>query len=222
MRTLSLAALLLLVFPAATFEAQPKREAWQWTLEERIAARTDPAAARARVEIDDQRTRAAGREIQRSEIADIFYGKDHPELFLPYELFDDLVTGAFTTSVPFADHFRASLTPELRRREFPADFWLRLEAISSAYTADYRAIKALLVTINRQSGDERRKSEQKLEIKYRDGCRSRMEALAQARGEFGRERFDRFLYEVVAYPMFHAGDTLPSPDRLRYAEQGCR
>jgi hypothetical protein len=64
--------------------------------------------------------------------------------------------------------------------------------------------------------------EEALELKHGDACRSRADALAAARKEFGRERFDRFLYEVIAVHMFLAADRLPDPEILRQAELGCR
>jgi hypothetical protein len=42
------------------------------------------------------------------------------------------------------------------------------------------------------------------------------------RNEFGRERFDRFLYEVVVTGMFHEGDRLADPELLRKTAGGCQ
>lgn len=53
-------------------------------------------------------------------------------------------------------------------------------------------------------------------------CRTRADALEKARREFGRERFDRFLYEVMAVNMFSTAFVTPvNPALLRRAEEGC-
>ena len=225
MRSLTLVTLLLL-FPVTTFEAQTNRKPWEWTLEERIAARTSPEAVRARMKnvpgVKANDATATDERSYRKPLADQFDGKDNPELFLPHQVFDLLLKFAFTTDAEMARGFRRHLTPDVVKHGFPRDFWFRLEGISAAYVADYRAQRALLETIRQQTGKDREKSEQRLELKHRDACRSRADALAAARHEFGRERFDRFLYEVVVVGMTHGADRIPDPELLRHAEEGCR
>lgn len=225
MRRLPLVLLFVATIPLAAQTS--KKQAWELTLEERIALRTDPVAAKARV---NARPRArigvdsgAKGDQDGNPPADQFDGKHHPELFLPHQVFDQLVKLAFESDAGMSLNARRELTPDVRNHGLPPDFWLRLEALSAGFRADYRAIRALIVNpTDRQTAKERNRTEQALGVKYQDACRSRVEALEAARAEFGRERFDRFMYEVMAYRMFHAADTLPTPELLRQAATGCR
>lgn len=102
--------------------------------------------------------------------------------------------------------------PDLRRHGLPADFWERLRTLSVVYRADAQTVKEL----DPNAGDDARA------LKNGELCRSRADALAAARVEFGAARFDRFLYEVIAVKMFYFADRLPDPALLRTLDGGCR
>ncbi|HJQ40362.1 MAG TPA: hypothetical protein VKB93_24725 [Thermoanaerobaculia bacterium] len=220
MRRLLLPVILVLFAASAPGQEPQKRAPWSLTLEERIALRTDAAAARKRVlEGETPRTRVL-RETRPdlAPIADSFTGKNHPELFFPFQVFQHLMLLAFDGNG--AHGIRQEFMRDVQRLGLPADFWLRLEASSAAFRADDAAVRALLR--RRSDPEEDRRRLQELDLRQSDYCRDRADALAAARAEFGAERFDRFLYEVIAYRMFHVSDTLPKPDIIRWAAGGCR
>jgi len=201
------------------------KAAWEWTVEERIAARTDPQAARERLREPGMRRQMPVEQsasVAAAPVVEAFDGTTHPELFLPYQVFHELIVMAFAADPRSAQLNRAGLNPEVEKHGLPADFSERLEVISTVHAADHRAIRDSLAAVGRQSGAARQRAEEILQMKNLDICRSRADALAAARKEFGQERFDRFLYEVIAIHMFTVGDRLPDGELLRQAEEGCR
>lgn len=201
--------------------AQSPGEPWALTVEERIALRTNPDLARERVR-GGRRIQASSSASVSTPLADAFDGRSHPELFLPHQVFDELIKLAYTGDVRTSQLVRDGLTPDVRQHGLPADFWERLRATSSVYVADVHAQRDLNASIRQQQGTARKRAQQALALKQRDACRSRATAFAAARAQFGRERFDRFLYEVIAVKMFSMADKLPDAALLRQAEEGCR
>jgi hypothetical protein len=206
----------------STSGSQPAKPAWQFTDDERIALRTDTALARQRVAERRQGRTATSIHAPSAEgqqMADSFDGT-HRELFMPSEVFDDFVHMAFEPAS--RDAFRHFSAAALRNAGLPTDFWQRLDAIVAFHVADVRAERDLLLSRSKASGPGRERVVKALELKRMDVCRSRADALAAARKAFGRERFDRFLYEYVAINMFQVSDRLPAADQLRRWEGGCR
>lgn len=181
------------------------RRPWQWTVEERLAVRFDPEHIKARrlaqladdprAATDGSATGTAGRRVT-------IYGIDgarNPELFLPHELFDGLLTG-FTPDLELRARQRQSFARAIRAFGYDdAEFWRRLEVVSAEYVA----------------------------LKYGDGradwtarCRARHAALQAARNTFGG--FDVFLYTVIA-PSARKVVTSDVDDaaRLRDETAGC-
>ena len=111
---------------------------------------------------------------------------------------------------------------DVKRHGLPPDFWRHLQSLSTIYVADLSDAHQIGVGMQRLHGRQRERAEEALTFKHTDLCRSRADALAAARKEFGHERFDRFLYEVIAVNMFYAADRLPYADLLLKAEEGCR
>jgi hypothetical protein len=179
------------------------KRAWEWSAEERIASRTNAELARVRMRPSNAGARG---------LADRFTGKTHRELFLPYEVFESVVSMGFDGDAQSSQAGRKSFTRELRRHGLPDDFWERLRTLSAVYRADARAVKGL---------DPSSRADAHA-LKHAELCRSRADALAAARAELGRERFDRFLYEVIAVKMFYFADRLPEPAVLRKLDGGCR
>lgn len=217
---LLLAALVAIVPAAAQSPAKP----WTLTLEERIALRTNPELARVRTgsAIRSQSSNATSANSGLKSIVDDFDGKTHPELFFPHEVFRELIGLAFLSPPRFSQVIREDLMPQVRQHGLPSDFWQRLEAVSAANAADVRAVYDLNDRVEQQTGRARERAQQALLLKNADVCRSRADALEEARKEFGRDEFDGFLYEVIAVGMHHASDRLPDPELLRQAERGCR
>lgn len=218
------APVVLAVIATVPLIAQQTSQPWRMTLEERIALRTDPQLARERVRhsMGAKKSIAPAATPRARLAADQFDGKSHPELFLPHEVFRSLMTLSFLGPVRNGDRFRKGLMPEVRRVGLPADFWERLRSASAIYLSDSFSEHDLGASLSRQSGVARRRTEQALSLKQLDVCRSRADAIAAARREFGSERFDRFLYEVIAVNKFHSEERLPGAEVLRWAEGGCR
>lgn len=210
----------LIAAAASLLTASSKKDAWQWTLEERIANRTNPSLARERI--------ARGRRVQMQSnpnlatIVDRFDGKTHPELFLPHEVFDELVQMTVASQPRTSQAARAALAPEVRSHGLPPDFWERLQSITTIYVADMQSLQDIGVAARQDNAPGRRRAESALEIKRQELCRSSSEALATAREVFGREKLDRFLYDVIAVHMFYAADRVPDPALLRKTAGGCR
>jgi hypothetical protein len=220
MRTIAgLIALLL----TGNIVAAPKseRRAWEWTLEERIALRANPAAATERAGTALKRFKATANQAKQERIVDSFTGATHPELFLPHEVFDELMQLAFLLNPRMGDAFRKEMQPEVLRFDLPADFWERLRTISVIYIADvHRAYDNPKARNLKHHTDERERQE--FNRNYEVMCRSRADALAKAREEFGAARFDRFLYEAVARNMFKTIFDTEDVNALRRAAEGCR
>jgi hypothetical protein len=188
--------LLVAIAIAGAAVAQTPKAPWALTVEERIALRTNADLA--------------------------FDGKTHPELFLPHEVFRNLIQFAFAADPRTGEVVRRGYRSDVDRHGLPADFWDRLRSVSTIYISDAVAERDVGRSLHQLSGPARRRAEEALALKRVDLCRSQADALTAARREFGRERFDRFLYEVFAVDMFHASDRLLDPALLRRAEAGCR
>ena len=206
------------VIPAAA--AQPVKQPWAYSFEERIALRTDARLAADRV-------RGAGRirvnaQDGTSLVADSFEGRSHAELFLPYEVFRTLVRLSYFGSESGAARYRQAMTPMLEAYGLPADFWERLAVLSAEYVGDSKSIDAMGAEFRQAHARARHEIKAEITRRQMTACSSRAAALEAARNEFGQETFDRFLYEVIAVHMFHVADELPRVDDLRLAERGCR
>lgn len=180
------------------------RRPWQWTVEERLALRFDPEHIKARrlaQQADDPRAATDGSATGTAGRRVTIYGIDgarNPELFLPHELFDGLLTG-FTPDLELRARQRQSFARAIRAFGYDdAEFWRRLEVVSAEYVAlkyDGRADRTAL-------------------------CRARHAALQAARNTFGG--FDVFLYTVIA-PSARKAVTSEVDDaaRLRDEAVGC-
>jgi len=215
------AVFLLAVIAAASAFAQSK-EPWALTLEERIALRTDPVLARERVE---GARRAQPKSVSTNadvRSADDFNGQTHPELFLPGEVFRSLINMSVLSPPRSSQLVRKGLMREVKKHGLPPDFWERLQNVSAIYVADSWAERDLGESLHETTGAARAQVQTKLALKQTDVCRSRADALAAARKEFGRERFDRFLYGAIAINKFRSETELPTAEILRWSEGGCR
>lgn len=200
-----------LLIATVAFAATPDRKAWQWSLDERIALRTNATAASER-RAEKRRDRAT---------VDAFDGRTHPELFLPHEVFDELFNLGFSENGRMRQVMRETLLAEAKRRGLGNDFWERLDAATTIHVADKRRLHDLGNGYSQKNESERGRIDQALALKQRDLCRSSAQAFAAARAAFGREKFEQFLYEVIAVNMYYAADRLPDAETLRNAERGC-
>ncbi len=175
----------------------PDKPAWAWDDSDRITARMDDAAARVRVRRDRTRKSATGpaTESVSTEPVDVIDGKYDPHLFLPFELFDQLMTMGFADDVRTRAVYRAIKDPYRQRLGLPEDMWERLESIAAPYRSDRKrerenAFSSLPATERLAEGKE-------IAMLL---CRDRYAALQEADRQFGPS-FKRFLYEAVASSM---------------------
>jgi hypothetical protein len=188
----------------------------------------DPAAAAERLHAA-QRERASSlakteqtANPSPTDQVDFISGKDHPELLLPWELFDNMMTMAFADDPDVRSIFRGAKSSSLARSGLPMDFWDRLEAISVAYLSDGRQIRDLH---KRGVGDAVVKRRIAIQTHALENlkCRDRAASIAAARHDFG-EKFDQFLYTGIAPNMSIAIARLGqiTPEREHQIEGGCR
>jgi len=221
MRIIASFGALLLIGANALAAPKTERRAWQLTVDERIALRADPIAANERVNASRQGLKVGPNQAAQERIVDSFTGKTNPELFLPHEVFDELMQLAFLLNPRMGDAFRKEMQPEILRYGFPPDFWEKLRNLSVIYMADVRQAYDNPNARNLRNQTDQREREE-FNRNYDVMCRSRADALAKAREVFGAEKFDRFLYEAIARNMFKTIFDREDINALRRASEGCR
>ena len=188
-------------------ERAQKREPHLVPMQDRIAARTDARLARERV---IQRTGS-----DASRWTDVIDGRQHPELFLPTELFESLVRRGYVDVALWREiHER-----DLAAAGLPDTFWAELEGIAAPYIDSLRRQRAAAV---RGRDNPRLMAESRREIATAGAslCRQRAAALRGARDHFG-PAFDEFLYKAIAPGHSISTDDPLDPAKLRAREDGC-
>jgi hypothetical protein len=188
--------------------------AYLWTAEERLEKRFDP------VDIAERRDAYAkkhaanpGYHYEPYDPATGQYeidGSRNPELFLPFELFDNILERFSSRILDETERARqqAFYDSLAKKGGAPPDFWEHLESVSRSYLTMKDAWRRRAST-SRDDSTER--------------CRARYDALQDARKVFGADWFDRFLYEVVApeAQIAGAGDNRDLASRLLREHRGC-
>jgi hypothetical protein len=222
----------------ASHQPLASKEIWQLTDDERIAERLDPQKMRERVASH----RAALNRLHNPGTSSsmstgtaegvptklIIDGGEHPELFLPFELFGQLLRGVDPTLSPI-DHqvSRAILDEKIKAFGYdPETFWNGVE-VSAHHYFEVRVGGAELRAASNSPKHPQLESipsppaspDSRVSL-----CRARWAALNSARDHFGQDKFDRFLYTVIAPTLTVASDT-PGPAEgvgLRYLSGGCQ
>lgn len=229
--------LLLAVVPTVLFaqnmrpnrapESLPKN-AWEWTVEERLADRFDPGKIQAR----NREDRSAMSKATSTEAAPaipaaddrlVIDGAKNPELFLPWELVNRLLRGGLARDVETRTYFRGSYATEIRSYGWDeSTFWKDFEKVGSSY-ADLLARHAQLrAQAQREPPVRRRALEQEAESLRPSMVCVRADVLRRARARW--PDFDRFLYTVVAVS-FTMSTTMPSVEQqnaMRRYEEPCK
>jgi len=242
MRTLATTTLLVsLVSPIALAQQAPPetavaatKPAWEWTLDERIAKRLDPASIRERTqasERDDIEKDGFTPEV-RASVGLLFVaptrfvveGRRNPELLMPFELFGSIL-GGVDTEPDNRNGTRRFYRDEIRESGWTEElFWQTLEQASVDFMKAQEERLAMEYKAQSLPLAERRALSIKAEALGPRECGLRAEALRAVRQKLGAEKFDRFLYEKVA-PNVGIGSDFPFGNeewRLRYIEGGCR
>jgi hypothetical protein len=191
--------LLVAVIATVPLVAQSPKEPWMLTLEERIALRTDDAAAAARLRIyRASQPPAVTYEVDGTAsdpyatCYDRIDGRRDPHLFFPSELFDSLARMAYAEEFETRLAYRESKEDDLRAIGLPADFWETMEVITAAYRADRNDAQHYALSQRPEAEKHAAK-----EVAYKRMCRDRRVALREAEERFGA-KFTQFLYTAVA------------------------
>lgn len=190
------------------------KKAWEWTVDERIAARCDRSLAKARVE----RARAEGLapnvrkngRVAPLAVTDVIIGRHTPHLFLPTEVFETVVHHGF-----LIDGWRDVYAEEIASSGLPDTFWEQLSGVSALYIEDLRERDRIA---RDPDVDARFGLYQALQGRL---CANRAAALAQARLLFG-PNFDVFMYRHIAPTKKLDTDQVQDPKELKSRERGCR
>jgi|ERR1043165_483252 hypothetical protein len=209
---------------AATTPAKP---VWQWTVDERLAARFDEAARTQRV--DDYLAQRALRNPQSAARSapmmprpvDVVHGTKHPELLLPHEIFTTFTRAAFEREDDTAAAIRMDAARRAVPLKLPADFLVSWRTLADRFIVLQREELQLRRTL--YSGTSRNSARDAARLRDLGPleCRSRAEAMNALRAKFGT-RFDQFLYEVAAPNVFRDIYEPVSVQQLRAEEEGCR
>lgn len=206
--TLLVALPLLSSTPQQDVEAKP---AWLWSDEERIRSLVDNYAAATRVQRARAKEGPSAASATNNDRYDVFFGDENPELFLPHDLFDNLLAMGTADSVA-SFTYRHANEPARKRLGLPDDFWTKLDAIAAPYLADKKAERDHF--LHGKFVDD-------VDALRNEMCRKRYDALVECRRTFG-PAFDEFLYTAVVANMFHVSFVKPVPDVLRRLSRGCR
>lgn len=203
-------ALLAIFAGVVSVFAAASKAPWKWTDDERLNARFDPHSIADRAAAYRASQPPLGAAVVKGPaVVYVLDGGRNPELFMPHELFDALVRGAFVADPAQAERYRQSLAPDLQRAALtPKPFWSVFEEITRPYVALQQ----------RSSGHGHGRSEDEAL------CHVRFLALQNARQRFGAERFDSLLYTAIAPFIVQSGaTTFPNPaERLRREAEGCQ
>jgi hypothetical protein len=213
-------------FPAFAAAASPaSKPAWQWTLDERLAARFAETARNQRV--DDYLGQQEANRSQRSTAVnanrptDVIRGSAHPELLLPFEIFTNFTRAAFEEDDETARIVQQDAAKRAVPLGLPADFLLSWKSISGHFISSQQ--KEL--QLRRELNSGKVASPQVLQARINEvslaECRSRADAMRDLRAKFGTA-FDQFLYEVAAPNVFRNFYEPVSAQKLRDVEGGCR
>jgi hypothetical protein len=208
----------------------PPYEPWNWTLEERIAARFDAraramrvAASKARAMSFPQMPAADSSGASTPAPSDVLDGRANPEVFFPTEVFEHFIWKAYTLESPV---WRQSMRDQSRDILRTDAEWRDLDAIVAPYAASLRRDIELVESEDRANGPQRREIERERETLHESNCSLRRDAFRAARARFGKERFDRFLYSVAltgfasSYSADH--DFTKDRERVLFIEEHCQ
>ena len=212
--------LLILMLGAAGIVRAEERKPWQWTNEERIAARTDASLAHARVLTAMQAGSSSAKMATTSgglgKVTDVIDGSTHPELFMPHELFKQLIREGYVGDT-WRDVYDAD---DLKSANLPPDFWEQLEEIAAPYIADLQREHAQALKGKTMNTKQLERLNARLQLMDATLCRDRAEAFRKASERYGPALM-RFMYEQVAPAMSIATDDPLDARALRAREEGC-
>jgi hypothetical protein len=201
---------------------------WEWSVQERLAARFDAAAIQKRVDDMVDRPRAGQARIANNAAAeqlrpaDYIDGRRHPELFLPTEIVTMFIRSAYAGGDDeTGEGFRIAAAENAAELGLPSEFLAVFEREAETLIALQTEESALRDQLSERKGDPGtiRMELARLESEQ---CPLRAAVLQSLRKQYGTDA-DRFLYAALAPGMSRViFSPIPDPQALRHAEQGCR
>jgi hypothetical protein len=194
------------------------KPAWKWTLEERLAARFDAEQQKKRNAADV----AEGYTDWDDEHTVTIVGRTHPEVFLPWELFDQLLRSGLAEDLEVRQAMRSVIEERAVALGFGLELWDQLEQLG----ARFHQLKQQRLEDARRgvpSPTAGLSAEERLRLASEGPCGVRAEAFAAALKLWGEEKTLRLLYEAVAPDAFVT--TLRSanyPEELVFVGRGCQ
>lgn len=215
----AMAAFLALPSLAAERETRTPKQAWEYTDAERLEKRFDPASIRARWFQHAEENSSARANSVPAGMDNVVVGRDHPELFMPFELFANLVWRGVVRRGQ--DDWRAGFDEELRSITDPVAFWAAVETTSRPYIAMLRHEDEVVKQIR---ADWRPPEAAALESEavQREQCAARAAALDAATKVLGRAVLHRTLYELIAPNMATFSPPEHDAAQVAYLAKGCR
>jgi hypothetical protein len=193
-----------------------RKPATEWTVEERLAVRFDRASIAERSKAWHASHSGAGdltSQSSKPEVSDrmeyIVDGGRNPELFMPWELFDGLLSSA-DPRPGVRNGFRSEFSPKLRELGIDeASFWADVEAAGGSLARDRVARPG--------HGDHSPLTSDEI-------CSRRFAAFHAAEARIGHDLLYRVLYEVLAPKSFNstAGNELRPEQRIQREQEGCQ
>lgn len=214
--------------------AKPAKAAWQWTNDERLAARFDPASIIERSSPEATQPYGASASATPSgrmqsqgvgtpRTTNIIIGRRNPELFMPFELFDRLVRdGVSAADADAQARFRERLSRVIAPVMNPQDFWLTIETASQPFANADREVRHLSASLSDAASDRRPKILREINDAQQPMCRARAEALLLAEKSIGREKLYRVLYDGVAPELSTFGGAEATAEQMRHIAGGCQ
>src|ERR1051325_129387 len=223
---------LILFFVAGALPAlaasTPAKPAWQWTTEERLAARFDSAARNQRVDAYlSERAARHGRQstlsmpVTTARPTDVIHGSKHPELLMPHEIFTTFSRAAYEQEDDTSKAIREDASRGAVPLGLPADFLVSWKNIAQRFITFQREELRLRRELNSGRSTQPQRDKARLREMAISECRSRAIAMHDMRAKFGT-LFDRFLYDVAAKNVFRDIYEPISAQQLRSEEEGCR
>lgn len=214
-----------LALSAATPPSAKTKPAWEWTIEERLAARSDENQRRLRVEAASAEREPAGggvHALARPTVergpADVIRGSRNPELLLSFEILGVFTRAAYGADDVIARDFRAHAQRRASELGLPSDFLQALESAAHDFIALQRREFALREQLATGKGNDELLTELR-QVELAE-CRPRAAAIRTLRSKYTL-LFDRFLYTVLAPGVSQEFDRPQDPAELRRKEAGC-
>jgi hypothetical protein len=219
----SLCCTILLAFSAI---GAPKpaiaKQSWEWSTDERLAARFEPVARAQRVDaaMAQQRAgRTASESVRMQRPVDVITGNTHPELLLPTEVFATMIRVTFRYDDDLARSVRAATLPKAQALGLPPDFW----SIVEAQAKDYIAVQQRNLELREHPiGKSEAELTAAIDALDQQECAAGVQALTRLRRIFGVQRFNEFLYTVIAPDVNLTFVSNISAATLKTREEGCR